>query len=122
MLHLFDIGFFDSRAMKDTSAVFWVGNVARTKFAATELHTGPDPLAPVYGVDTPKRWPLPPPARRWFPRLPVRTDAERAAVSAATRARVERALAEREAKRLAARPWLCALDGVLQSRNPPAPE
>jgi len=52
----------------------------------------------------------------------VRTDAEHAAVSAATQARVERILAEREAKRLAARPWLCALDGVLQPRNPPAPQ
>lgn len=108
--------------MTEISAVYWVGNVAHTKFAETVLRTGPDPLAPVYGVDSPERWPIPPRARRWFPRLPVRTDAERAAVSAATPARVERALAEREAKRLAARPWLCALDGVLQSRNSPPPE
>lgn len=100
----------------------WVGNVALTKFAATALHHDREPVAPVYGVDTPQRWPLPPQARRWFPRLPVRTDTERAAVSAATRARVERILAEREAKRLAARPWLCALDGVLQPRNPPTPQ
>ena len=108
--------------MTEKLAAYWVGNVAHARFFGNALRTGPDPVAPVYGVDTPQRWPIPRRARRWFPRLLVRTDSEHAAVSAVTQARVERILAEREAKRLAARPWLCALDGVLQPRNPPAPQ
>ncbi len=102
--------------MTEASAVTWVGNVAHTDFVSTSQRTGPNPWAPVYGVDTPRRWPIPPRARRWFPRLPARTDAERAVVNASTRARVGRALAEREAKRKVAMPWLCSVDGVIQTR------
>jgi hypothetical protein len=107
--------------MTEISAVYWAGNVAHAQFVAVTSHTGPDPSAPVYGVDTPQRWPMPPRARRWFPRLPVRTDAERAVVSASTRARVDRALAEREAKRKTAMPRLCAVDGVILTHITQAP-
>lgn len=87
--------------MTEKTTPYWVENVAHVCFPTTGLRLTPDPEAPVYGVDTPQRWPIPPRAKRWLPRVPVRTDAEREAFSAEVEARVKVAIAAREAKRKA---------------------
>ncbi len=98
--------------MTERKAAYWVGNVAHAKFAVMSLHTGPDALAPVYGMDTPHRWPIPQRLKRWTPRLPIRTDAERAALSAQIKARVERTIAEREARRQALRAKFICIENI----------
>lgn len=98
--------------MTERVAAYWVGNVAHAKFAVAALHTTPDSAAPVYGMDTPHRWPIPQRLKRWTPRLPIRTEAESEALSAQIKAKVERTIAEREARRQALRAKFSCVENI----------
>lgn len=103
--------------MTEKMASYWVDNVAHTRFPKAGLQSGADPLAPVYGVDTPQRWAIPKRFGQRWPRLPIRRQAEREALSAEIKARVERTITAREAARQAERPWVCSVEGALPTRD-----